>query len=92
MKRIYVVMLAAPDPALWAKIKAHYGTPGDLYEVSDRTILVRSEQAARTIRLNLGIGDEADETPTSGVVMRVNGDYAGFFKGDIWPWLKGGAP
>lgn len=91
MKRIYVVMLAEPDDALTAKLREQYQGQGDLYEISDRTFLVRSEYAARTIRINLGISDEADASTASVVIMRANGDYAGYFSRDIWPWLKGGA-
>ena len=89
MKRLYVVMLAEPDDALIARLREQYEGQGDLYPISDRTFIVRSEHAARTIRISLGIGDQTHDNPVSGVVMRANGDYSGFFSRDIWPWIKG---
>ena len=93
MKRIYVIMLAEANTDLFAKVQKAYQPSGDYFPISGTTAIVRSEHSARTIRTSLGIGESVTEdiAPTSGVVMRVNGDYSGFFDADLWHWLKEGA-
>ena len=78
-KRLYIVF--SPD----AKVQAEIEKFGDKFRLGKDTVFVRTDMLADDLASKVGITDDDDSG--SGVVIKVNHTYAGFFDGRLWEWL-----
>lgn len=61
------------------------------YQVARNVIIVLSDEDIQSVIDSAGIGigpSEGPEDTAAGVVFSLNGKYGGYFKSDLWSWIK----
>ncbi len=89
MAQLFAVMLDSADEEVLGRAKNLYEPTGDYFPVSETTVMIRSAKLAPAIRDELGIGGQAATADTCGIVISLNGGFAGFFDPRVWDWIKG---
>ena len=56
----------------------------DNYRLAPNILLVRTESFAEGVASKIGLNEEGSK---SGVVLKANQTYAGFFDAQLWDWL-----
>ena len=83
----FAVILNNPEEAetIGARIEREYPEPNHL-SVSPTAWLISGDLLIQEIVEKLGLRTEA-ESPVLGVVLRLNGTYAGYNEQSVWDWL-----
>ncbi|WP_424947542.1 hypothetical protein [Candidatus Spongiihabitans sp.] len=81
---IHAIVLQSENDEVSSRITAHYP---NVYAINDKCFLVRSDDVSEKVAEKAGLkGDEQIEG-ASGVVLKLNGTYAGFAPSSVWEWL-----
>ena len=88
MKRLYAIMLDAPDDEIAKRIDELFSADDAQFRISDTAVIVRTTQSADELISATGIGDPPEDTSTGGVVFSLNGTYRGFFSPRLWKWIR----
>ena len=82
---VFAIVLRVPNEDVQELIGAKYPAR---YELNKTFFLVKSESAAKTIAVNVGIGGENCVEGVNGVVFMLNKSYSGFTSSSLWDWLE----
>ena len=84
---VFAVHLGGDTTAAKSRISTNY--PGTKHlELESNLYLIHADSIAETVAVNLGIkGDNRIEGLT-GIVFKLNSEYAGFTYRAIWSWLS----
>ena len=81
----FIAYLSEGDDAELAKrVEEHYPKPAH-HKLNDRLYFINYDGIAQTVADDLGFDGENQQT--AGVVLKLNGAYAGFAPLAIWDWL-----
>ena len=81
--KVFAVLLDEPNPVAIQRLTEAY--PGNTYEVSNTSVLVRAEGLAEAVAKAAGI--KGDDRTVTGVVFALNRAYAGYSSRALWAWL-----
>ena len=82
--KVFAVLLDKPNHAAVQRLTEAY--PGNIYKVSDTSVLVRAEGLAEAVAVSAGI--KGEERIVTGVVFGLNKSYAGYASRSLWEWLN----
>lgn len=81
---VFAVHMVENAEQVVAQIKDAY--PKHLhYALSENLYLVSSPGTPQTIAKEIGL--DGSESSASGVVLKLNGSYTGFYEPGVWDWL-----
>lgn len=81
--RPYLVILDEPSLEFGEQIENFY--PRNYEMKAAEIFLIKTGDLTSEVKEKLGIGGK--EGQQAGVVFRLNGSYAGFFRTSLWGWL-----
>ena len=84
--RNFAVLLEKESRQVAEKIAELYPTP-HAYKINETAYLLRTDKLSSDIAKELGIHGDCKDITESGVVIRLNPAYTGFFSPDLWEWF-----
>lgn len=78
-KRLYIVF--SPD----ADVQSAADGFDDKFRLGTDTVFIRTEMLSDEVASKVGITE--DDGAKTGVVIKINHTYAGFYDGRLWDWL-----
>ncbi len=86
-KSSYIAVFAEPMSAELKGLVETNIAPADRYQISETGLLVRGfYESTKVLRELLEISGDTH----TGVVLRLNGSYSGYFNESLWTWLMEG--
>ena len=82
---VFAVALRGPNEGVWALLREKYT---DNFEMSATLFLVRSDNVAEKIAMDVGMKGSDRVDGSSGVVFKLNKSYSGFASNSLWEWLE----
>lgn len=83
-KKMYAIVLDAPEPKVEDRLKQHYD---NVFKHTDTLLLVVGNVNDVSENVAVAAGVKGDHRLASGVVFRLNGNYSGYTKRTLWEWL-----
>ena len=82
---IHAILLTDDSDEVVARIKERYPK---FFEVNEGCYLVRCDDLTEEVAIAVGIKGDDRAEDAGGVVLKLNGAYAGFAPGSLWEWLS----
>ena len=83
---LHAIVLQQENAEVAARVEKHYSLN---YAVNEKCFLVRTDDISEKVANTVGIKGKGDQQihDAIGVVLKLNGSYAGYASPGIWEWL-----
>ena len=81
---LHAIVLQEANEEVFARVEEKYRLN---YPVSDKCLLVRSDDISERIAANVGLKGDTRIEGAAGAVFKLNGAYAGYASSGLWEWL-----
>ena len=81
---LHAIVLQQENAQVAARVEEHYSLN---YTVNEKCFLVRTDDISEKVATTVGIKGDKQLPEALGVVLKLNGSYAGYASSGIWEWL-----